>query len=245
MDPLKFSAIAHRDHAWCNPVSGERMAHLLRVAGLDARSRVLDLGCGKAELGLHLARETGAHIVAVDRSQPMLDAARERAQRGGVVDSVELVRQDIAAFSAPPASFDLTAMMGAGGIDGGVRGICERLAQWTRPGGHVLVGEGYWQRMPDPDYIAFLGGDDLSDHAGNVHAGVAAGLVPVHAITTSIEEWDEYEWRYARNIERYVRQQPDDPDVPAMLERIRAWRDAYLRWGRGTLGFGCYLFLRP
>jgi hypothetical protein len=30
-----------------------------------------------------------------------------------------------------------------------------------------------------------------------------------------------------------------------MLERIRRWRDAYLRWGRDTLGFGVYLFHRP
>ena len=30
-----------------------------------------------------------------------------------------------------------------------------------------------------------------------------------------------------------------------MLERIRRWRDAYLRWGRDTLGFAVYLFSRP
>jgi hypothetical protein len=35
---------------------------------------------------------------------------------------------------------------------------------------------------------------------------------------------------------------PDDPDRDAMLKRIRNWRDAYLRWGRSTLGFGLYLF---
>ncbi|MCC6194158.1 MAG: class I SAM-dependent methyltransferase, partial [Burkholderiales bacterium] len=37
----------------------------------------------------------------------------------------------------------------------------------------------------------------------------------------------------------------EDPDVPAMLERIRKWRDGYLRWGRDTLGFAVYLFYRP
>ena len=30
-----------------------------------------------------------------------------------------------------------------------------------------------------------------------------------------------------------------------MLERIRKWRDAYMRWGRDTLGFANYLFYRP
>jgi len=42
-----------------------------------------------------------------------------------------------------------------------------------------------------------------------------------------------------------VIERPEDPDVPAMLERIRRWRDGYLHWGRETLGFGVYLFHRP
>lgn len=245
MDRHRFSAIAHRDHAWCNPLSDERMRAVLAVAGLDASSRVLDLGCGRAELGIRLARDPGATTVAVDRSPLMLDAARARARANAIADRIEFIEQDIAAFTAEEARFNLTVMMGASGIEGGMRGICARLAPWTRPGGHILVGEGYWQRAPDPEYRDFLGGDELGDHAANVRAGVDAGLVPVHAITASVEEWDDYEWRYARNVERHAREQPDDPDVPAMLERIRKWRDAYLRWGRGTLGFGCYLFLRP
>ena len=69
-----------------------------------------------------------------------------------------------------------------------------------------------------------------------MQAGVDAGLIPMHATTASQDEWDEYEWKYCRSIERYAREQPDDPDVPAMLERIRRWRDGYLRWGRDTLG---------
>ena len=83
------------------------------------------------------------------------------------------------------------------------------------------------------------------DHRGNVQAGVEAGLIPMHATTANADEWDEYEWKYCRSIERYAREQPEDPDVPAMLERIRKWRDAYLRWGRDTLGFAVYLFYRP
>jgi len=33
--------------------------------------------------------------------------------------------------------------------------------------------------------------------------------------------------------------------VPAMMERIQHWRDAYLRWGRDSRGFAVYLFHRP
>jgi hypothetical protein len=92
-----------------------------------------------------------------------------------------------------------------------------------------------------------LGGSESQylDHRGNVQAGIDAGLIPMHATAASMDEWDEYEWKYCRSIERYAREMPDDPDVPAMLERIRRWRDGYLRWGRDTLGFAVYLFYRP
>ena len=97
-------------------------------------------------------------------------------------------------------------------------GICNTLKGWTKGGGYVLVGDGYWRQKPHPEYLALLGGSDAQylDHWGNVQAGVDAGLIPMHATTASSDEWDEYEWKYCRSIERYAREQPDDPDVPAM-----------------------------
>jgi len=177
----------------------------------------------------------------------MLDAARERAEWTGALAKLHLDDRDIRAFRADPETFHLTVMLGASGIDGGIGGICRTLRGWTKPGGYVLVGEGYWKQKPSHDYLAVLGGDASQslDHRGNVQAGIEAGLTPLHAVAASDDEWDEYEWKYARAIERYAGEQPADPDVPAMLERVRRWRDAYLRWGRDTLGFGVYLFWRP
>ncbi|MBP6565119.1 MAG: class I SAM-dependent methyltransferase [Burkholderiales bacterium] len=248
MNTDKFSAIAHRDHDYCNPVAAAKIERILDLMPLDAHSRVLDLGCGRAELALRIVERFGSTIVAVERSSFMLDAARERAEWTGALAKLHLDDRDIRAFRADPETFHLSVMLGAGGIDGGMAGICRTLKGWTKPGGYVLVGEGYWKQKPSGDYLAVLGGGDagqLHDHRGNVQAGIDAGLVPLHAVVASDDEWDEYEWKYARAIERYAGEQPDDPDVPAMLERVRRWRDAYLRWGRDTLGFGVYLFWRP
>jgi SAM-dependent methyltransferase len=248
MNTDKFSAIAHRDHDYCNPVAAAKIERILDLMPLDAHSRVLDLGCGRAELALRIVERFGSTIVAVERSPFMLDAARERAEWTGALAKLHLDDRDIRAFRADPETFHLSVMLGAGGIDGGMAGICRTLKGWTKPGGYVLVGEGYWKQKPSGDYLAALGGGDagqLHDHRGNVQAGIDAGLVPLHAVVASDDEWDEYEWKYARAIERYAGEQPDDPDVPAMVERVRRWRDAYLRWGRDTLGFGVYLFWRP
>jgi len=243
----KFSAIAHRDHDYCNPVSAAKIERLLDLLPLDENSRVLDLGCGRAELSLRIIERFGSTVVAVDNSSLMLDAARERAEWTGALSKLHLDDMDIREFRADPETFHLSVMLGASGIGGGVTGICRQLRTWTRAGGYVLVGEGYWRARPHSEYLALLGATESEylDHRGNVRAGVDVGLIPMHATTASQDEWDEYEWKYCRSIERYAREQPEDPDVPAMVERIRRWRDAYLRWGRDTLGFGIYLFYRP
>ena len=247
MDHRKFSAIAHRDHDYCNPISAAKIERLLDLLPLDETSRVLDLGCGRAELSLRIIERFGSTVVAVDNSSYMLDAARERAEWTGALGKLHLDDIDIRDFQADPETFHLSVMLGAGGIAGGMAGICRTLKGWTKSGGYVLVGEGYWRARPNAEYLALLGGPDSQflDHRGNVQAGIEAGLVPMHAATASPDEWDEYEWKYCRSVERYVREQPDDPDARAMLERSRRWRDAYLRWGRDTLGFAVYLFYRP
>jgi SAM-dependent methyltransferase len=247
MNQQKFSSIAHRDHDYCNPISTAKIEQMLDLLSLDGGSRVLDLGCGRAELALRIIERFNSTVIAVDHSELMLDAARERAQWTGALNKLHLDDSDIRDYRADPETFHLTVMMGAGGISGGMAGICNQLKIWTKSGGYILIGEGYWQRKPHPDYVAFLGGgeSEFLDHRGNVQAGIAAGLIPMHAATASPDEWDEYEWKYSRSIEHYAGEAPDDPDVPAMLERIRRWRDAYLRWGRDTLGFAVYLFHRP
>ena len=247
MNPHKFSAIAHRDHDYCNPIAAAKIERLLDLLPLGAHASVLDLGCGRGELSLRVIERFGCTVTAIDRSSPMLDAARARAQQCGVLDRLRLVEADVTEFKAESESFDLTVMLGGGGIAGGINGICTTLAGWTRRGGHVLIAEGYWAKAPAAGYLAHLDAseDEFADHRGNVQAGIDAGLIPLHASVASIDEWDEYEWKYSRSIERYAIEQPGDPDASAMLERIRRWRDAYLRWGRDTLGFGMYVFHRP
>ncbi|MCL4763785.1 MAG: methyltransferase domain-containing protein [Burkholderiales bacterium] len=247
MNHLKYAALAHRDHDYCNPLSSAKIERLLDLLTLDAGSRVLDLGCGRAELALRIIERFGSTVIAIDHSSYMLDAARERAEWTGALGRLHLDDTDIRDYRADPETFHLAVMLDAGGIPGGMAGICQKLRGWTRSGGYVLVGISYWKRKPAAELVSLLGGREreVHDHHGNVQAGAGAGLVPMHAVTATDDEWDEYEWKFCRSIERYAREQPDDPDAPAMLDRARRWRDAYLRWGRDALGFAAYLFYRP
>src|SRR5438046_2670661 len=120
MNKQKFSAIAHRDHDYCNPVSAAKVERLLDLLPLDASSRVLDLGCGRAELSLRIIERFGSTVVAVDNSSMMLDAARERADWTGALAKLHLDDIDIREFQADPETFHLSVMLGGGGISGGM-----------------------------------------------------------------------------------------------------------------------------
>ncbi|WP_459959186.1 class I SAM-dependent methyltransferase [Nocardia sp. IFM 10818] len=69
-------------------------------------ARVLDVGCGSGATTVAAARRTGEpeNCVGVDISEPMIAAARERAEQQGL--AVQFLRADAAAYAFQPASFD-------------------------------------------------------------------------------------------------------------------------------------------
>lgn len=109
-----------------------------------------------------------------------------------------------------------------------------------------MIGEGFWRRAPEAEYLAVLGAsrDELHDLDGTLAVLRDAGFDVVRTLVSSQADFDRYEDRYAANLERFVGAHPDDPHAAGFAERIRAWRAAYLRWGRDTLGFALFV-LRP
>jgi ubiquinone/menaquinone biosynthesis C-methylase UbiE len=74
---------------------------LLRNAGIDAGMRVLDLGSGAGDVSMLAAELVGPEgsIVGLDRSQEVLEVARERARESGL-RQIGFVQTSIEAFSA-------------------------------------------------------------------------------------------------------------------------------------------------
>jgi SAM-dependent methyltransferase len=81
-------------------------APLLEAAGAGA-SALLDVGCGAGSTTLALARRLGpeARTVGADISEPLLNAARDRADAAGV--PIDFVFGDAQTLDFEPASFDL------------------------------------------------------------------------------------------------------------------------------------------
>ena len=246
MDRTRFTTIAHRDHAICNPISSEKTDRVLALLDLPPGARVLDVGCGKAEMLMRLIERYGCSAVGVDTNAEFLAEARARAFDRGVAGQLELIEGEIAAQKLEKESFDSALCVGATHAYGDLASTLAALRELVKPGGKLLVGEGFWMQKPDAAYLKALGAKakDYGDHAANVAAGVEAKLTYLYSAVAGADDLDHYEGLYNRAVETWCVENPKDPDHDAARKRIREWRDAYLQWGRDTLGFGLYLFLK-
>jgi SAM-dependent methyltransferase len=246
VDTWKYYAITHRDHVVCNPLSLAKVDEIVGLLDLPAGGRVLDIACGKGEALVRIVERYGVSAVGVDLSPYVVRELRERvAERIPGADTT-LLEKDGAAYDGDPASFDLAMCLGASWTFGGHAPTLRALATWAKPGGQVLVGEPFWRREPDPAYLASSGmtHEMFGSHAANVRAGIDLGLTPIYALVSAEDDFDRYEALQWRAADRHARAEPDDPDIPELLERVGRGMQEYLRWGRETLGWSLCLFRR-
>jgi ubiquinone/menaquinone biosynthesis C-methylase UbiE len=248
MDRTRYSWISHSSLAFNNPIGSAKLDRLLEVIHLPPGARAVDMGAGKGELAIRLVERFAIAATVVDIA-PLMTAEAERRAQGRIPPDRLIVRsQDARAFAdSIREPFDFASCVGSTHAFGWLDETLDVLDRAAKPGGLILVGEGYWKRPPDPAYLKALdcGEESYRSHEETVRAGSRRGLIPLRAVTASEDEWDDYEWTTKGAIEEHVRTHPDDPDADAMLERSRSWREVYLTWGRSTLGFGLYLFRKP
>jgi ubiquinone/menaquinone biosynthesis C-methylase UbiE len=100
---------AHREGEYVGQESfmtAREILDLARAAGVDSRTRALDLCCGSGGPTLHLAWQTGCRIVGVDRSLEAIHLARTSAEYQGLDRSATFI---VAEALCPPidaTSFD-------------------------------------------------------------------------------------------------------------------------------------------
>ena len=120
---------------------GSISSELLSRARLVAGARLLDVGTGHGEPALAGARIVGptGHVIGVDLSQDMLEAARARAADAGI-ENVTWVEQDAEELDLRAGTFDAAvsrnSMMFLPRPERAMRRVLEHL----RPGGRFVVG---------------------------------------------------------------------------------------------------------
>jgi SAM-dependent methyltransferase len=227
----EISAATHGDLAFHNPLDPAQLDDVIGRVPLHPDDRVLDVGCGPGELLLRLHAQHGAGGIGIDSSPVQIAAARARTPPDADIDFVEGDAGDL-----DGGGFALTACLGSIHALGGLHPGLARLAELTRPGGWVLLADGYWRREPEPAYLHALGAtvDELPDRSGLLLAGERHGLTTAYVAETSEAAFDRYEWTLIHNAELDGR-----PEVLEWGARARARYTG--PGGRDTLGFALVL----
>lgn len=132
-----WDAIAAGYDRYVAPQEADLASEALRLAGVDAGSRFLDVAAGPGGLGLPAAR-LGAHVLATDWSPTMIEHFNARVRRENLSNTEGRV-MDCHALDLPDDTYDVTgSQFGVMLVPDQPRALRE-MVRVTRLGGRVLL----------------------------------------------------------------------------------------------------------
>jgi SAM-dependent methyltransferase len=236
----------------------------LLVDAVSARTpgQVLDVGCGTGSTTLAVARQLGADGCAtgIDISEPMIAAARARADREGT--PARFVCANAQAYAFHPASLDLiVSRFGVMFFDDPVQAFANlrdaarsdaelRLIAWrsaaenpfmtTAERAAAPVLPELPTRRPDgPGQFAFANRDrvrSILDESG--WAGIE--IEPID-VTCTLPEEDLVLYLTRLGPVALILREADDATRPRVIDTVRAAFDTYVREGKVRFTAACWL----
>ena len=236
----RYFVVAEATHEIQNPTSEEKLLLLGRRLGLGPDSRVLDIASGRGGPAVLLASEFGCTWHGIEISPDFHAVAVERAEKRGSAIGSPSSWCDAATATHEPESYDAALCLGASFVYGSLADTVEALAPAVRPGGHVVVGEPFWRRLPLPE--------DYEDRHepwtsldGTVRIFETSGIPVVSVIASSEDDWDRYETLHWETVERWLAANPGDADAAEIRNRHERAKWNYLRHQRDYLGWAIFV----
>jgi ubiquinone/menaquinone biosynthesis C-methylase UbiE len=123
---------------------------LVRMCGVSAGSRVLDLACGAGTTSFFLAKRFQCRVDAIDISERLIEAAKQRRPRESHGDEITFQVADARQLPFADSTFDaVLAQAFFILIDEGERALAE-IARVLKPNGRLGALELGWFERPSP-----------------------------------------------------------------------------------------------
>jgi cyclopropane-fatty-acyl-phospholipid synthase len=200
-----------------------------RKLDLKPGMKVLDVGCGWGAFAIHAAREYGVEVTGITLSEPQAAMARERVERAGLADKIEIRVQDYRRLT--PSSYDAIASIGMSEHVGDrqIDVYAKTLFDLLKPGGTLL---NHAIAALDP------GATPLEDLFSTRYVFPDGEPLPLSRIQLSLERAgfrtqhvEGFREDYAETLRHWARRLDEHIDRAQELagaERTRVWR-LYLR----------------
>jgi SAM-dependent methyltransferase len=196
---------------------------LLERAGLPQGARVLDLGCGRGEIAIALARRFRAHVLGIDAFAPFVEQARAAAE--GL--SCRFEHGDLREALRRPECFDAVLLIALGPVLGDPAATVGALRGVVVDGGLMVIDDAYlagtppsadWAGYPDraaTEAALTRHGDALLARAERTPAMQAFNQRALDLIRARVEALKAARPELEDMLERYLERQAFETDVLA------------------------------
>ena len=242
MDKNKYAMIAHTELKYVSPLRTVMVEEVAELLNLEPGTRIMDIGCAKAEILIQMADICQVAAVGIDTTPEFFEIANQEIATRVPAADITLYETPVSEYEAEIAAYDAVMCVNSSALYGTYNQALEAIVQLAKPNGMVIMGDYYWRDQPNPNVTSIAVGQD---YKGAIEAGSKLGLTPLYATVCTHLDIDRYIWLQSYSVEMYAAENPNDSDVPAMLEHSRKVRDEFIQHGRNALGFGLFLFRKP
>lgn len=117
----------------------------LLIANINSTSRlsILDLGCGKGAVSVHLAEALGCRCYGIDGVASFIDEAQQYAQKYNVEGLCAFEVGDIRKKIKESPSYDIIILGAIGPVFGSYSETIEKIKSHLNPGGFIIIDDAY------------------------------------------------------------------------------------------------------
>lgn len=205
------------------------------VEGLDADSRIADIGCGTGGQTRVLAGQAPGSITALDLFPDFIHRFNDKARQAGLDDRVRGIVGSMEALPFADEELDLIWSEGAIYNIGFERGLRE-WRRFLKPGGYLAVSEACWFTESRPEKIESFWVEaypEMDTLANKVQQVQRSGYLPLATFILPAQCWTEH--FYAPQVSAqgaFLRLHPDNAAAADLVREQRHEADLYRRYGQ-------------
>ena len=185
------------------------IVEVLGDLGLPASARVADLGCGKGAVAVAIAKAFGCRVDGIELFQPFVDSCLQRAAAAGVSELCSFRRADILKLAGRTEPADVAVYAALGDVLGPLDETIGVIRRFVRPGGFILICEGY---IKDGGTSDFPGFEDSASREETLRRLQSHGDVLKHELIEPIDHSEAYAREIAqiqRRVENLADRHPE------------------------------------
>jgi SAM-dependent methyltransferase len=238
------SAIGHTGLPFNCPHTEALASEVVSLLELNNQSRVLDLGCGKAELLTRICETYSCRGTGVDSNSAILSLARQPTS-----GDVQLIEKDMTVFVEDnDSTFDAVICIGSireGQQESTIAKVTSFLNKGvgvtSTKGSCLLIGELVWVKPPSVEFLDYLGMKE-TDYCTLEQLKLFCQDNGMEVIFSTSQSLEVYETKILNNIEEWAASpgNSSDPEYDVIVGRSRDWHkfskeNAWHTWEFATI----------